>query len=227
MNISNPNYNRKAIVIFSSGQDSTTCLFQAIAEYGKENVETMTFQYGQRHSIELEKAKWIAQDLGVKQTFIDTSIIKAITHNALMDENVHIEQKDNKLPNTFVDGRNALFLLYAAIYAKGQGIQDIITGVCETDFSGYPDCRDVFIKSMNVTLNLAMDYQFNIKTPLMYLTKAQTWQLADELGVLDYVRNYTHTCYEGVDGGCSQCPSCILRDKGLKEYLAQKGGKNV
>ena len=227
MNISNPNYNRKAIVIFSGGQDSTTCLFQAIAEYGKENVETMTFQYGQRHSIELEKAKWIAQDLGVKQTFIDTSVIKAITHNALMDENVHIEQKDNKLPNTFVDGRNALFLLYAAIYAKGQGIQDIITGVCETDFSGYPDCRDVFIKSMNVTLNLAMDYQFNIKTPLMYLTKAQTWQLADELGVLDYVRNYTHTCYEGVDGGCSQCPRCILRGKGLKEYLAQKGGKNV
>ena len=227
MNISNPNYNRKAIVIFSGGQDSTTCLFQAIAEYGKENVETMTFQYGQRHSIELEKAKWIAQDLGVKQTFIDTSVIKAITHNALMDENMHIEQKNNKLPNTFVDGRNALFLLYAAIYAKGQGIQDIITGVCETDFSGYPDCRDVFIKSMNVTLNLAMDYQFNIKTPLMYLTKAQTWQLADELGVLDYVRNYTHTCYEGVDGGCSQCPSCILRDKGLKEYLAQKGGKNV
>ena len=227
MNISNPNYNRKAIVIFSGGQDSTTCLFQAIAEYGKENVETMTFQYGQRHSIELEKAKWIAQDLGVKQTFIDTSVIKAITHTALMDENVHIEQKDNKLPNTFVDGRNALFLLYAAIYAKGQGIQDIITGVCETDFSGYPDCRDVFIKSMNVTLNLAMDYQFNIKTPLMYLTKAQTWQLADELGVLDYVRNYTHTCYEGVDGGCSQCPSCILRDKGLKEYLAEKGGKNV
>ena len=227
MNISNQNYNRKAIVIFSGGQDSTTCLFQAIDEYGKENVETMTFQYGQRHSIELEKAKWIAQDLGVKQTFIDTSVIKAITHNALMDENVHIEQKDNKLPNTFVDGRNALFLLYAAIYAKGQGIQDIITGVCETDFSGYPDCRDVFIKSMNVTLNLAMDYQFNIKTPLMYLTKAQTWQLADELGVLDYVRNYTHTCYEGVDGGCSQCPSCILRDKGLKEYLAQKGGKNV
>lgn len=227
MNISNPNYNRKAIVIFSGGQDSTTCLFQAISEYGKENVETMTFQYGQRHSIELEKAKWIAQDLGVKQTFIDTSVIKAITHNALMDENVHIEQKDNKLPNTFVDGRNALFLLYAAIYAKGQGIQDIITGVCETDFSGYPDCRDVFIKSMNVTLNLAMDYQFNIKTPLMYLTKAQTWQLADELGVLDYVRNYTHTCYEGVNGGCGQCPSCILRDKGLTEYLAQKGGKNV
>ena len=165
MNISNPNLNRKALVIFSGGQDSTTCLIQAIAEYGVENVETVTFQYGQRHAIELEKALWIAKDLGVKQTLIDTSVIKSITHNALMDANADIEQKDGELPNTFVDGRNALFLLYAAIYAKGQGINDIITGVCETDFSGYPDCRDVFIKSMNVTLNLAMDYPFNLKTP--------------------------------------------------------------
>lgn len=227
MNISNPNRNRKAIVIFSGGQDSTTCLFQAIADYGKENVEVITFQYGQRHAIELEKAQWIAQALGIKQTLIDTSVIKAITHNALMDEQAKIEQKNNEIPNTFVDGRNALFLLYAAIYAKGQGIQDIITGVCETDFSGYPDCRDVFIKSMNVTLNLAMDYSFTIKTPLMYLTKAQTWQLADELGVLDYVRHHTHTCYEGVEGGCGQCPSCRLRNQGLSEYLAQKGGNNV
>ena len=121
-----------------------------------------------------------------------------------------------------MDGRNALFLLYAAIYAKGQGINDIITGVCETDFSGYPDCRDVFIKSMNVTLNLAMDYPFNLKTPLMYLTKAQTWALADELGALNYVHQHTHTCYEGVEGGCGECPSCKLRDKGLQEYLATK-----
>ena len=122
MNISNPNHNRKALVIFSGGQDSTTCLIQAIAEYGVENVEAVTFQYGQRHAIELEKARWIAQDLGVKQTLIDTSVIKSITHNALMDANADIEQKDGELPNTFVDGRNALFLLYAAIYAKGQGI---------------------------------------------------------------------------------------------------------
>ena len=222
MHISNPNHNRKALVIFSGGQDSTTCLIQAIAEYGVENVETVTFQYGQRHAIELEKARWIAKDLGVKQTLIDTSVIKSITHNALMDANADIEQKDGELPNTFVDGRNALFLLYAAIYAKGQGINDIITGVCETDFSGYPDCRDVFIKSMNVTLNLAMDYPFNLKTPLMYLTKAQTWALADELGALDYVRQHTHTCYEGVEGGCGECPSCKLRDKGLQEYLATK-----
>ncbi|SPY32333.1 7-cyano-7-deazaguanine synthase QueC [Pasteurella canis] len=221
MNITNPNNNRKAVVIFSGGQDSTTCLIQAIQEYGVENVETITFQYGQRHAIELEKAQWIAQDLGIKQTLIDTSVIKAITQNALMDDNAKIEQQGHT-PNTFVDGRNALFLLYAAIYAKGQGIQDIITGVCETDFSGYPDCRDIFIKSMNVTLNLAMDYQFNLKTPLMYLTKAQTWQLADELGALGYIRQHTHTCYIGVEQGCGECPSCILREKGLQEYLSMK-----
>lgn len=221
MQLSNPNRDRKAVVIFSGGQDSTTCLIQAIAQYGVENVEAITFQYGQRHHIELEKAKWIAADLGVKQTLIDTSVIKAITHNAMMTES-EIKADENGMPNTFVDGRNALFLLYAAIYAKGQGISDIITGVCETDFSGYPDCRDVFIKSMNVTLNLAMDYQFNIITPLMYLTKAQTWQLADELGALDYVKNHTHTCYIGVDGGCGECPSCVLREKGLSQYLQSK-----
>lgn len=221
MNITNPNGNRKAVVIFSGGQDSTTCLIQAIQEYGVENVEAVTFQYGQRHAIELEKAQWIAQDLGVKQTLIDTSVIKAITQNALMDENATIKQQGST-PNTFVDGRNALFLLYTAIYAKGQGITDIITGVCETDFSGYPDCRDVFIKSTNVTLNLAMDYSFNIKTPLMYLTKAQTWQLADELGALNYIRQHTHTCYMGVEQGCGECPSCVLRENGLTEYLATK-----
>ncbi|MDG2939546.1 7-cyano-7-deazaguanine synthase QueC [Bisgaard Taxon 10/6] len=221
MNILNPNGNRKAVVIFSGGQDSTTCLIQAIRDYGVNNVEAVTFQYGQRHAVELQKAQWIAQDLGVKQTLIDTSVIKTITTNAMMSDR-EIEQDENGMPNTFVDGRNALFLLYAAIYAKGQGITDLITGVCETDFSGYPDCRDVFVKSMNVTLNLAMDYQFNIRTPLMYLTKAQTWQLADELGALDYIRRHTHTCYLGVEGGCGTCPSCILREKGLQEYLTHK-----
>lgn len=217
---------QKAIVIFSGGQDSTTCLFQAITEFGKENVEVITFQYGQRHAIELEKAQWIAQDLGIKQTLIDTSLIKAITSNALMDDQAKIEQQGDK-PNTFVDGRNALFLLYAAIYAKGQGIQTIFTGVCETDFSGYPDCRDVFVKSMNVTLNLAMDYNFNIRTPLMYFTKKETWRLADQLGAFDYIRQHTHTCYLGVEGGCHTCPSCLLREKGLNEYLAERGEKHV
>lgn len=217
----------KAVVIFSGGQDSTTCLFQAIQEFGVENVEVVTFQYGQRHAIELEKAAWIAKDLGVKQTLIDTSVIKAITSNAMMEER-EIKQEGNT-PNTFVDGRNALFLLYTAIYAKGQGIRTIFTDVCETDFSGYPDCRDVFVKSMNVTLNLAMDYNFNIRTPLMYLTKKQTWALADKLGAFDYIRQHTHTCYLGVEGGCHTCPSCVLREKGLNEYLSEKtsGQKNV
>lgn len=214
--------NQKALVIFSGGQDSTTCLLQAIQLYGRENVQAITFQYGQRHAIELERARWIAEDLGIRQTVLDLSLMQQITHNALMEDGAEIQMAENGLPNTFVDGRNALFLLYAAIYAKGQDIQHIITGVCETDFSGYPDCRDVFIKSMNVTLNLAMDYPFQIHTPLMYLTKAQTWALADELGYLDYVQTHTHTCYNGVSGGCGECPSCILRERGLREYLASK-----
>ncbi|OTQ74372.1 MULTISPECIES: 7-cyano-7-deazaguanine synthase QueC [unclassified Gilliamella] len=212
--------NRKALVIFSGGQDSTTCLLQAIADYGRENVETISFQYGQRHVIELEKAKWIAEDLGVKQTVIDTSVIKQTTNNALIDDSQEIKAaKEGDYPNTFVDGRNMLFLLLAGCYAKQQGIPNVIIGVCETDFSGYPDCRDIFIKSMNVSMNLAMDYNFNLITPLMYLTKAQTWEIADKLGCLAYVRKHTHTCYYGVDGGCGQCPSCILREKGLNEYL--------
>ena len=206
---------QKALVIFSGGQDSTTCLIQAIQTYGSENVEAITFQYGQRHAIELEKAHLIAADLGVPQTVLDLSLMQQITHNALMDDKAEIRTADSGTPNTFVDGRNALFLLYAAIYAKSRDIVHIITGVCETDFSGYPDCRDVFVKSMNVTLNLAMDYAFQIHTPLMYLTKAQTWALADNLGELDYVKTNTHIFYMGVDGGCGQCPNCVMRERGL------------
>lgn len=212
----------KAAVIFSGGQDSTTCLFLALREFGQGNVEAITFQYGQRHAIELDKARWIANDLGVRQTLIDTSVIKTITHNALLDDRATITQEDGQPPNTFVDGRNALFLLHAAIYAKGQGIRTLYTGVCETDFSGYPDCRDVFVKSMNVTLNLAMDFDFDIRTPLMRLTKKETWALADQLGAFDYVRKHTHTCYLGVEGGCGDCPSCVLRERGLREYLAER-----
>ena len=204
----------QALVVFSGGQDSTTCLFQAMQQYGAENVQAITFAYGQRHGIELERAASIAQELGIRQTVLDLSLITSITHNALTDA--------QGMPNTFVDGRNALFLLYAAIYAKSQNIRDIFIGVCETDFSGYPDCRQIFVQSMNVTLNLAMAYDFRLHTPLMYLTKKETWALADELGVLDYIRTRTHTCYLGVDGGCHECPSCVLRERGLAEYLAEK-----
>lgn len=212
----------QALVIFSGGQDSTTCLFQAMQQYGAENVQAITFAYGQRHGIELERAASIAQELGIRQTVLDLSLITVITHNALTDAQAAIETDAQGMPNTFVDGRNALFLLYAAIYAKSQNIRDIFIGVCETDFSGYPDCRQIFVQSMNVTLNLAMAYDFRLHTPLMYLTKKETWALADELGVLDYIRTRTHTCYLGVDGGCHECPSCVLRERGLAEYLAEK-----
>ncbi len=212
----------QALVVFSGGQDSTTCLFQAMQQYGAENVQAITFAYGQRHGIELERAASIAQELGIRQTVLDLSLITAITHNALTDAQAAIETDVQGMPNTFVDGRNALFLLYAAIYAKSQNIRDIFIGVCETDFSGYPDCRQIFVQSMNVTLNLAMAYDFRLHTPLMYLTKKETWALADELGVLDYIRTRTHTCYLGVDGGCHECPSCVLRERGLAEYLAEK-----
>ena len=212
----------QALVVFSGGQDSTTCLFQAMQQYGAENVQAITFAYGQRHGIELERAASIAQELGIRQTVLDLSLITAITHNALTDAQAAIETDAQGMPNTFVDGRNALFLLYAAIYAKSQNIRDIFIGVCETDFSGYPDCRQIFVQSMNVTLNLAMAYDFRLHTPLMYLTKKETWALADELGVLDYIRTRTHTCYLGVEGGCHECPSCVLRERGLAEYLAEK-----
>ena len=212
----------QALVVFSGGQDSTTCLFQAMQQYGAENVQAITFAYGQRHGIELERAASIAQELGIRQTVLDLSLITAITHNALTDAQAAIETDAQGMPNTFVDGRNALFLLYAAIYAKSQNIRDIFIGVCETDFSGYPDCRQIFVQSMNVTLNLAMAYDFRLHTPLMYLTKKETWALADELGVLDYIRTRTHTCYLGVDGGCHECPSCVLRERGLAECLAEK-----
>ncbi len=210
----------QAVVIFSGGQDSTTCLLQAIRDYGRERVEALSFQYGQRHTRELACARWIAEDLGVKQTVLDLSLVRDITHNALMDENTAIQAPADGLPNTFVDGRNALFLLYAAIYAKGRNIRHLIIGVSEADFSGYPDCREAFIRSMNTTLQLAMDYPFEIHTPLMRLSKAETWALADRLGALDYVREHTHSCYQGVAGGCGQCPACVLRERGLAEYLA-------
>lgn len=214
---------KKALVIFSGGQDSTTCLLKAINEYGRENTETITFDYGQRHAIELQKASKIATDLQVVQTVIDTAAIKQISHNALVDSTMRVRPGNKEhYPNTFVDGRNALFLLLAACHGKRKGISDIIIGVSQTDYSGYPDCRDIFIKSMNVTLNLALDYIFNIKTPLMYLTKKETWHVADELGYLDYIIKETHTCYNGIEGGCHGCPSCLLREEGLRSYLSRK-----
>lgn len=216
---------QRALVVFSGGQDSTTCLAQAVKDYGRENVTCMTFFYGQRHEAEVAVAKKIAVDFGVAEhRCISLDWYAQLTTNALLNRELTISKDaSSACPNTVVDGRNMMFLLIAAIYAKSKGIRDIITGVCETDFSGYPDCRDVFIKSCNVTLNLAMAYDFRIITPLMDLTKEQTWALADGLGVLEYVAAHTLTCYNGVVGrGCGTCPSCVLRQRGYDAYMRNR-----
>lgn len=211
----------KAVVVFSGGQDSTTCLFWALENFSE--VETVTFNYNQKHKLEIDCAASIARELNVKHTVLDMSLLNQLAPSALTRDDISIEHKDGELPSTFVEGRNHLFLSFAAVLAKQIDARHIVTGVCETDFSGYPDCRDVFVKSLNVTLNLAMDYHFVIHTPLMWINKAETWGLADKLGVLDFVRTKTLTCYNGViSDGCGNCPACDLRQKGLQEYLETK-----
>ena len=217
-----------ALVVFSGGQDSTTCLFWAKREFKK--VVALSFLYGQKHQKEVELARQIAAKAGVDFDVMDVSFIGRLGHNSLTDTSMVMDQEkpEDGVPNTFVPGRNLFFLSIAAVYARERGIRHLVTGVSQTDYSGYPDCRDSFARSLNVTLNLAMDEQFVLHTPLMWLDKCQTWALADELGVLDLVRNHTLTCYNGVVGdGCGHCPACTLRRKGLEAYLQQKAGNTT
>lgn len=217
-----PLNNNKAIVVFSGGQDSTTCLFWAKKHF--DEVVLVTFEYGQRHDTEIQVAKQIAQEQAVEHHLLDMSLLSQLTPNALTQHDMDINEGDSGMPNTFVPARNLLFLSFAGALAYQTNTKHIITGVCETDFSGYPDCRDSFIKSMNVTLSLSMDKDFVIHTPLMWLDKKQTWALSDELGVLEYVRKRTLTCYNGIIGeGCGECPACKLRARGLNAYLEEKG----
>ncbi|MEG0647452.1 MAG: 7-cyano-7-deazaguanine synthase QueC, partial [Bacteroides sp.] len=184
-----------------------------------------SFLYGQKHHREVELAREIARKADVPFEVMDVALLGQLGRNSLTDTTLDMdkEKPHDAVPNTFVPGRNLFFLSIAAVYARERGISHLITGVSQTDFSGYPDCRDSFIKSLNVTLNLAMDEQFVLHTPLMWLDKMQTWALADELGVLELVRNETLTCYNGIQGdGCGHCPACQLRRKGLEEYLAIK-----
>lgn len=216
--------NQAALVVFSGGQDSTTCLFWAKKHF--KEVYALSFVYGQKHVKEVELARAIAGKAGVHFDTMDVSFIGNLGRNSLTDTSIKMDEvkPDGSFPNTFVPGRNLFFLSIAAVYARERGIYHLVTGVSQTDFSGYPDCRDSFIKSLNVTLNLAMDEQFVIHTPLMWIDKAETWALADELGVLDIVRHDTLTCYNGVQGdGCGHCPACKLRREGLEKYLASKG----
>lgn len=217
----------KALVVFSGGQDSSTCLFWALRNF--DEVHTVTFSYGQRHHKEVSVARALAEKAGVDFHLVDLSFISGIGTSSLTDTAVEMDsvKPADTFPNTFVPGRNMFFLGAAAVYARELGIRHIITGVSQTDYSGYPDCRDTFIKSMNVTLNLAMEEQFVIHAPLMWLDKAGTWALADELGVLDIIRNETLTCYNGIPGdGCGHCPACTLRRAGLEKYQESvKGSK--
>ncbi|MCA7011415.1 7-cyano-7-deazaguanine synthase QueC [Dickeya dadantii] len=210
-----------AVVVFSGGQDSTTCLIQALQQY--DEVHCVTFDYGQRHRAEIDVAAELAQTLGARaHKVLNVGLLNELAVSSLTRDNIPVPEFDanaDGLPSTFVPGRNILFLTLASIYAYQVGADTVITGVCETDFSGYPDCRDEFVKALNqaITLGLARDIRF--VTPLMWLNKAETWALADYYQQLDTVKNHTLTCYNGIKGtGCGQCAACHLRAKGLSEY---------
>ncbi len=229
----------KALVLFSGGQDSTVCLAWALDRF--DHVETVGFDYGQLHAVEIECRKrvlarlrrdypaWTAK-LG-EDCVLDLGVLKALGGTALTDS-VAIGMGDKGLPTTFVPGRNILFLTAAAALAYRRGLRRLVGGMCETDFSGYPDCRDDSLKALQVALNLGMDQRFVIETPLMWLDKATTWALAEQLGgkpFVELVRVETHTCYRGTRTtlhewgyGCGECPACDLRAKGWRAYIGSK-----
>ncbi|MDR2918498.1 MAG: 7-cyano-7-deazaguanine synthase QueC [Tannerella sp.] len=213
-------YQDAAMVCFSGGQDSTTCLFWAKKHF--KRVEAVCFTYGQKHSQEIDIARRIAADAAVPFQLLDVSLLAQLAPNSLTDSTIEMDQEQpaGSYPNTFVPGRNMIFLTFAAVLARSKDIFHLVTGVSEADYSGYPDCRDTFVRSLNVTLNLAMDELFVLHTPLMNRDKSEVWQLADELGVFDLVRTQTLTCYNGIPAdGCGHCPACKLRREGLEKYL--------
>lgn len=215
---------KKAVVVFSGGQDSTTCLVQALTQY--DEVHAITFDYGQRHKLEIEVAQSLCRELGVTvHKVMDVSLLNELAISSLTRDDIPVshELQANGLPNSFVPGRNILFLTLAGIYAYQIGALSVITGVCETDFSGYPDCRNSFVQAMENALQQGMEYDLSLVTPLMWLDKAQTWALADKYEHLELVKNKTLTCYNGVIGsGCGDCPSCKLRGEGLRAYEKNK-----
>ena len=215
----------KALVVLSGGQDSVTCLFWALAKF--EEVEAITFKYGQRHEVELTCAKAVCRETGVPHKVLDMSFLGEIATSALTgDGDVSAAHALNdKLPASFVPNRNALLLGAAHSYAQTIGAEVLVTGVCQTDYSGYPDCREEFIMLLNTALDIGTAREVKILTPLMYLTKAETFKLADELGVLSTVIEMSHTCYEGDRSvrhqwgyGCGECPACGLRRAGYEEF---------
>lgn len=229
-----------ALVLFSGGQDSTTCLAHALERY--ERVETVGFDYGQRHSVEMQARTVVLAQM--RDRFPDWAPFLGQDHVLSLDvlgqiggssltEDTAIALQADGLPNTFVPGRNLLFLTLAGALAYRRGLQVLVTGVCETDFSGYPDCRDDTMKAMQLALNLGLAQRLRIETPLMWIDKAATWRMAETLGgpaLVDLILEDTHTCYQGERGqrhdwgyGCGECPACALRARGWDGYRAQEG----
>ena len=210
---------QKALVVLSGGQDSTTCLYWAIDRYGQDAVETVSFDYGQRHFVELECASSVADFAGVSNTCLPIDTFAALGGDSLTDPGIPVESDTDPgggLPNTFVPGRNLVFLTYAAAFAYQKGVQNIVTGVAQTDYSGYPDCREETIAALQQALRLGMESEVTIHTPLMHLSKKETVELARDLGALPALA-LTHTCYNGEQPPCGQCPACELRARGFSE----------
>ena len=230
-----------ALVLFSGGQDYSTCLAHALERY--ERVETLGFDYGQRHSVEMQARTVVLAQMRERfpnwtpflgqDHVLSLDVLRQIGGSSLTEDTAIALQADG-LPNTFVPGRNLLFLTLAGALAYRRGLQVLVTGVCETDFSGYPDCRDDTMKAMQVALNLGLAQRLRIETPLMWIDKTATWQLAETLGgaaLVDLILEHTHTCYEGERGqrhgwgyGCGKCPACTLRARGWAGYRGQETG---
>jgi 7-cyano-7-deazaguanine synthase len=226
-----------ALVLFSGGQDSTTCLAWALSRY--DRVETVGFTYGQRHHIEMECREPVRAGLAAimpawkdklgRDHCIDLGILGEVSASALTAD-LPFGMRDDGLPATFVPGRNLLFLTFAAVVAHQRKIKYLVTGVCETDYSGYPDCRDDTMKALQVALNLGMEARLVIETPLMWIDKAATWALAQQLGgrvLVDLITEKTHSCYQGDRShrhewgfGCGTCDACRLRSEGWRRYTA-------
>ena len=209
----------RALVVLSGGQDSTTCLYWAIDRFGADAVDSVTFDYGQRHRVELECAKAVADFAGIGNTCLPIDTFAALGGDALTDSDIDINNGTDAqtgLPNTFVPGRNLIFLTYAAAYAYQRKIDHLVTGVAQTDYSGYPDCREATISALQQSLRLGMESDVTIHTPLMHLSKKKTVLLARDLGALPAMA-LTHTCYNGERPPCGSCAACELRAKGFAE----------
>lgn len=206
-----------AIVVLSGGQDSTTCLYWAIGQFGADQVEAVTFDYGQRHRVELESAARIAALAGVPQRVLPIDTFAALGGNALTDSSVAVPAgEESGVPITFVPGRNLIFLTFAAAYAWQRGAEHLVTGVAQTDYSGYPDCRENTLKALELSLRLGLDYRVTLHAPLMFKSKAETVHMAAALGALPAMA-WSHTCYNGAVPPCGECAACLLRARGFAE----------